>query len=118
VGQPNTAYLAIVVGNAAQRTSRPLDSCRHQALSRQVVVDESDFFATARRAYDHGYNLVPVVDAMTDNSADAHRHSVETVFPRISEIATVSDVLALLNQRASLSQPQARKETTDVKTKA
>ncbi len=55
---------------------------------------------------------------MTDSSADAHRHSVETVFPRISEITTVSDVLALLNQRASLSQPQARKETTDVKTKA
>jgi nicotinamidase-related amidase len=56
--------------------------------------------ATARNAYDHGYNVVPVVDAMTDLSADAHRHSVEKVFPRISEIVTTDDVLALLKQRS------------------
>jgi nicotinamidase-related amidase len=55
--------------------------------------------ATARTAYDHGYNVGLVVDAMTDMNADAHRHSVEVTFPRIGETATSEDVLALLKQR-------------------
>jgi nicotinamidase-related amidase len=38
--------------------------------------------ATARSAHDHGYNVVLVVDAMTDMSAETHRHMVEKVFPR------------------------------------
>jgi nicotinamidase-related amidase len=52
--------------------------------------------ATARSAYDQGYNVVLVVDAMTDLSAAAHQHSVETTFPRIGETTTTSDVLARL----------------------
>jgi nicotinamidase-related amidase len=53
--------------------------------------------ATARSAYDYGYNVALVVDAMTDLSDDAHRHSVEKVFPRIGETTTTSDLLKLLN---------------------
>ena len=30
--------------------------------------------STARSAYDLGYNVTLVVDAMTDRDADAHRH--------------------------------------------
>lgn len=56
--------------------------------------------ATARNAYDHGYNVVLVVDAMTDRDADAHEHSVENIFPRIGETATTDDVLARLDQRS------------------
>ncbi len=52
--------------------------------------------ATARAAYDHGYNVVFVTDAMTDVDADNHRHAVENVFPRIGETATTTDVLAKL----------------------
>lgn len=52
--------------------------------------------ATARSAYDHGYNVVLVVDAMTDRSADAHNHSVEKIFPRIGETDTTDNVLKLL----------------------
>lgn len=52
--------------------------------------------STARSAYDLGYNVVLVVDAMTDRDADAHRHSIEKVFPRISETAESDDVLRLL----------------------
>src|SRR6202041_2236606 len=37
--------------------------------------------ATARSAYDLGYNVTLVVDAMTDRDAEAHRHSVEKIFP-------------------------------------
>ena len=52
--------------------------------------------ATARSAYDHGYHVVLVVDAMTDRDAAAHRHSVEKVFPRIGEAATTAEVSARL----------------------
>jgi nicotinamidase-related amidase len=54
--------------------------------------------STARSAYDYGYNVVLVVDAMTDRDADAHRHSVEKIFPRLSETATTDDVLKLLKE--------------------
>jgi nicotinamidase-related amidase len=52
--------------------------------------------STARSAYDLGYNVTLVVDAMTDRDADAHRHSVEKIFPRLGEIAKTDDVLKLL----------------------
>ena len=47
----------------------------------------------ALSAYDHGYNVTLVVDAMTDLHADAHRHSVEKIFPRLGELATTDDVV-------------------------
>jgi nicotinamidase-related amidase len=52
--------------------------------------------ATARSAYDHGYNVVLVVDAMTDRSAEAHRHSVEVIFPRLAETCTTKQLLNLV----------------------
>jgi nicotinamidase-related amidase len=54
--------------------------------------------STARSAYDHGYNVVLVVDAMTDRDASAHRHSIEKIFPRLGETATTGDVLKLLKE--------------------
>jgi nicotinamidase-related amidase len=48
--------------------------------------------STARSAYDYGYNVVIVVDAVTDRDAEAHRHCVEKIFPRISETATTDSV--------------------------
>ena len=52
--------------------------------------------STARSAYDYGYNVVIVVDAVTDRDAEAHRHCVEKIFPRISETDTTDRVLKLL----------------------
>ncbi|HEY3841334.1 MAG TPA: isochorismatase family protein [Bryobacteraceae bacterium] len=52
--------------------------------------------STARCAYDHGYNVVLVVDAMTDRDAGNHRHSVEKIFPRIGETTTTAEVLGQL----------------------
>ncbi len=52
--------------------------------------------STARSAYDLGYNVTLVVDAMTDRDADAHRYSVEKIFPRLGETGTTDDVLKLL----------------------
>jgi nicotinamidase-related amidase len=52
--------------------------------------------ATARSAYDLGYNVVLVVDAMTDRDADTHRHSVEKIFPKLGETETTENVLRQL----------------------
>ena len=52
--------------------------------------------STARSAYDLGYNVVLVTDAMADRSEEAHRYSVEKVFPRLGETGTTDDVLKLL----------------------
>lgn len=49
--------------------------------------------STARSAYDLGYHVVLVVDAMTDLSADAHAHSVAKIFARIGEMETAARVL-------------------------
>jgi nicotinamidase-related amidase len=57
--------------------------------------------ATARSAYDLGYNVALIVDAMTDLNADMHRHSTEKVFPRLGESGTTDDVLQLLRKRAA-----------------
>jgi nicotinamidase-related amidase len=54
--------------------------------------------STARSAYDYGYNVVFVVDAMTDRSEDAHRHSIERIFPRLGETDTTDNVLKLLQE--------------------
>ena len=51
------------------------------AASTQVVLagiaTSAGVESTARSAYDLGYNVALVVDAMTDRDADAHRHCVE-----------------------------------------
>ena len=52
--------------------------------------------STARSAYDLGYNVTLVVDAMTDRDADAHRYSVEKIFPRLGETAKTQEALNLL----------------------
>jgi nicotinamidase-related amidase len=52
--------------------------------------------STARSAYDLGYHVVLVVDAMTDRSVEAHQYGVEKVFPRIGETDTTENVLQVL----------------------
>ena len=42
-----------------------------------------------------------VVDAMTDRDADAHRHCIEKIFPRLGETAKTADVLKLLRENPS-----------------
>jgi nicotinamidase-related amidase len=49
--------------------------------------------STARSAYDLGYNVALVVDAMTDRDADSHRHAIEKIFPRLGETDTTDNVL-------------------------
>jgi nicotinamidase-related amidase len=56
--------------------------------------------STASSAYDLGYNVVLVVDAMTDRDAAAHANCVEKVFPRLGETETTENVLAMLKGTA------------------
>ena len=52
--------------------------------------------ATAFSAYDLGYNVVFVVDAMTDRDAETQAFCVEKMFPRRGEIETTANVLKVL----------------------
>ena len=52
--------------------------------------------STARSAYDLGYNVVIVVDAVTDREADEHQHCVNRIFPRLAEMTTTDRLLQLL----------------------
>jgi nicotinamidase-related amidase len=53
--------------------------------------------STARSAFEFGYHVVPVVDAMTDRDAGSHRHTVEKIFPRLGETETTENVLKALS---------------------
>ena len=55
--------------------------------------------ATARQAYELGFNVTLPVDAMTDSRAEAQEYSVKHVFPRIGEVGSVQDILDLLEAR-------------------
>jgi len=52
--------------------------------------------ATGFSAYDLGYNVVFVVDAMTDRDAEAHAFCVEKMFPRRGETEMTAIVLKVL----------------------
>jgi nicotinamidase-related amidase len=52
--------------------------------------------STARAAHEHGYNVVLATDAMTDRDPDAHRNSVERIFPRLGETATTAEIVEML----------------------
>jgi nicotinamidase-related amidase len=54
--------------------------------------------STARSAHDLGYTIAFVTDAMTDMSAEVHAFCLERVFPRLGEMGTTADVLALSNR--------------------
>jgi nicotinamidase-related amidase len=56
--------------------------------------------ATARQAFEGGFNVALALDAMTDPSAEAHQYSVDNVFPRLGETGTTDEIMALLGSPA------------------
>jgi nicotinamidase-related amidase len=60
------------------------------------VATSSGVEATARAAYDHGYNVVSVIDAMSDGDLASHQHAVDVQLKKVGETATSDEVLALL----------------------
>jgi nicotinamidase-related amidase len=77
-----------------------LDECLRGLGATQVVMagvaTSVGVESTARSAYDLGYNVVLVLDAMTDRDAEAHRHCLEKIFPRLGETDTTENVLGML----------------------
>lgn len=52
--------------------------------------------ATARQAYEAGFNVTLAVDAMTDRRAAAHDYGIANVFPRLAETGTTKQIIDLL----------------------
>jgi nicotinamidase-related amidase len=57
--------------------------------------------ATARQAYEAGFNVTLATDAMTDVRSEAHEYSLRHVFPRLGETGSMQDVLDLLAKRSA-----------------
>ncbi len=63
------------------------------------VATASGVEATARQAYEQGFNVTLAIDAMTDMRAEAHDYSINNVFPRIGETGTSQAIIDLLTAR-------------------
>jgi nicotinamidase-related amidase len=57
--------------------------------------------ATARQAYEAGFNVTLATDAMTDVRPEAHEYSLKYVFPRLGETGSTQDLLYLLAKRSA-----------------
>ncbi len=54
--------------------------------------------ATARQAYEAGFNVTLATDAMTDMRVEAHEYSIAKVFPRLGETGTTAEILDMLDK--------------------
>jgi nicotinamidase-related amidase len=54
--------------------------------------------ATARQAYEQGFNVTVALDAMTDVRDEAHQYSIRNVFPRVAETGSTKEIISLLEQ--------------------
>lgn len=55
--------------------------------------------STARQAYEAGFHVTLVIDAMSDTREEAHAYSLKSIFPRLGETCHTQDILNLLEQR-------------------
>lgn len=55
--------------------------------------------STARDAWEHGYKLIFVEDAMASMSAEDHNFAVQRIFPRLGHVRTSADVLTAIKGR-------------------
>jgi nicotinamidase-related amidase len=67
------------------------------------VVTSGGVEATARQAYEQGFNVTLALDAMTDFREEAHQYSIRNVFPRVGETGSAAEITALLETRSSAS---------------
>jgi nicotinamidase-related amidase len=69
------------------------------AVTEVVLVGLATSFgieSSARDAYDLGYSVVVVTDAVSDMRAEAHENSVARIFPILGDTATSAEIVALL----------------------
>ena len=54
--------------------------------------------STARDAWERGYRLLLVEDAMASMSADDHAFAVKRIFPRLGHVCVAQDVISRLGK--------------------
>ena len=74
-----------------QLTSRGVTQVVINGIATSVGVE-----ATARQAYEQGFNVTLATDAMTDVRAEAHQYSLANVFPRLGESGSTIEIISLL----------------------
>ncbi|MGA7754558.1 MAG: isochorismatase family protein [Candidatus Sulfotelmatobacter sp.] len=62
------------------------------------VVTSGGVEATARQAYEQGFNVTLAIDAMTDIREEAHQYSIKNVFPRVGETGSTQEIIPLLER--------------------
>ncbi len=67
------------------------------------VVTSVGVEATARQAYEQGFNVTLAIDAMTDLHQEAHQYSIRSVFPRLGETGAAQQIISLLETRSAAS---------------
>ena len=81
----------------------PLDAeLKKRGVTQVVVIGIATSIgveSTARSAYDLGYNVTLISDAMTDRSLESHNHSVDVIFPRLAELGTTDELLKLIEAK-------------------
>ena len=60
------------------------------------IATEFGVESTARDAYEHGYELIFAVDAMTGRHAESHANSVERIFPRMGRVRGTEEIVTAL----------------------
>jgi nicotinamidase-related amidase len=78
----------------------PLDETLRALGVTQIVVvgiaTSAGVETTARAGFERGYNVALAIDVMSDRDAGTHEYSVTKVFPRIGEVGTAADIVAML----------------------
>jgi nicotinamidase-related amidase len=62
------------------------------------VVTSGGVEATARQAYEQGFNVSLALDAMTDVREESHEYSIRNVFPRVGETGSTKEVISLVER--------------------
>jgi nicotinamidase-related amidase len=62
------------------------------------VVTSGGVEATARQAYERGFNVTLALDATTDLRGEAHEYSIRSVFPRVGETGSTQGIISLLER--------------------
>jgi nicotinamidase-related amidase len=57
--------------------------------------------STARAAYEHGYHVTLAIDAMADLDGEAHRNSVERIFPLLGQTGSTAAIAEMLAKARS-----------------
>jgi nicotinamidase-related amidase len=77
-----------------------LDGILHDLAVTQVVLvglaTSYGVESTARQAYDLGYSVVVVTDAINNPDAAGHAHSLTRVLPALAQLCTTDELMALL----------------------